>query len=207
MADTLLGVIGSEIPRRYLVATGLLIGAVSGLMGSVGLALLSGAPLFATTHGALVSQTAPPPSGTVSTLLPVAGGLESGSVPTSQPTAVPTSQPTAVPTAQPTARPIAVKLGRPTEGGTYGATVPVAALGQYITWRVIIDAADAGKAFDVEVATRLEGSWTGWSKLTSRVADARGTVVFSWRQRTPAWIRVRFALPTGPSRALQGRWR
>jgi hypothetical protein len=62
-------------------------------------------------------------------------------------------------------------------------------------------------AVDVEVATRLDGTWTGWSKLTSRVADGDGVVVFSWRQVTPAWISVRFALPSSVSRALQGRWR
>lgn len=194
MADTLLGVSEPKIPRRLYVAT-IVLAAVAGVAVPVGLAFMSGTPLFGTTHGALVNPTTPPPSGAVSALLPVANDLESGSVPTSQSTAKPSAVPTAV------------KLGRPTEGGTYGVRMPVAGLGQYITWRVIVDAADAGKAFDVEVATRLEGAWTGWSKLTSRVADERGTVVFSWRQRTPAWIKVRFVLPTGPSKALQGRWR
>ena len=159
--------------------------------------------MFETTGGALAIQTAPPASGPVSTAPPIASGLESGSAPT----AGPTSSATPIPAAKPAAVSIAAKLGRPADRTPYGVTTPIAALGQYITWRLIVPAADAGRAFDVEVATRLDGAWTGWSKLTSRVADARGSVVFSWRQRTPAWIKVRFALASGSSKALQGRWR
>jgi hypothetical protein len=100
-----------------------------------------------------------------------------------------------------------VKLGLPAQGGAYGATTPVAARGQYITWRASLGPGGSGARIDVEIATRLDGAWTGWSALTTRTADAQGTVVFSWRQQTPAWISVRFALASGHSRALQGRWR
>jgi hypothetical protein len=102
---------------------------------------------------------------------------------------------------------MAVMLGLPEQGGRPSATTPVAALGEYITWTAFVGAANAGKAFDVEVAARLQGTWTGWSKLTSRTADEQGAVVFSWRQQAPAWISVRFAYPALPSKALQGRWR
>ena len=190
-----------EIPRAW-VAT-LVFGAAIGLAVPVGVTLLSGGSVLETTDGALATHTAPPASGTVSTAPPTTSHFESGSAPTAGPTA----SATAIPAAKPTPVSIKVKLGGPAERGTYGVTTPVAALGQYITWRLIVPAVDAGKAFDVQVATRLDGAWTGWSKLTSRVADARGSVVFSWRQRTPAWIKVRFALPSGSSKALQGRWR
>jgi hypothetical protein len=134
---------------------------------------------------------------------------------TAEPTAEPTPEPTAQATSEPTppapAEPIfgttSVMLGLPEQGGTPGATTPVAALGQYVTWRAVLGVANDGKPIDVEVATRLQGRWTGWSKLTSRVADAEGVVAFSWRQRSPAWISVRFAVPEGQSNALQGRWR
>jgi hypothetical protein len=72
---------------------------------------------------------------------------------------------------------------------------------------VVVGAAASGQAIDVEVATRLNGTWTGWSRLTTRVVDAEGVVVFSWRQLTPAWISVRFAQQPAVSTALQGRWR
>jgi hypothetical protein len=120
-----------------------------------------------------------------------------------------------VPSAEPTEEPIvaltfeqpSVKAGLPAQNGSYGATTPVAAAGRYITWRAVLGPDGSGQVVAVEVATRLDGAWTGWSKLTSQVADADGTVVFSWRQQTPAWISVRFALPTDRSTALQGRWR
>jgi hypothetical protein len=72
---------------------------------------------------------------------------------------------------------------------------------------MVVGRGEAGGTFGVEIGVRLDGTWTSWTRLTSRAADARGTVLFSWRQKTPSWIRVRFVLPTGPSKGLQGRWR
>jgi hypothetical protein len=145
----------------------------------------------------------------------VAASIEPSPAPTAQPTAQATLEATSAATAQPSAlaavepvfESVVVMLGLPAQGGKPGVTTPVATLGEYITWTASVGTANAGKPIDVEVAARLQGRWTGWSTLTSRVADAQGAVVFSWRQRTPTWISVRFAHPALPSTALQGRWR
>lgn len=190
--------------------------AVVALTAQIGIAVIAGS--------ALVDAPGP-----VEPSLSITGGVESGSelpslrpslptpeptptpapaaAPTTKPSPKPTPAPAPKPTAAPTPVTIAVKLGSPTQRGRYSRETPVAAIGRYITWRAIIGAESAGETFDVEVALRLEGVWTGWAKLTSRVVDAEGALVFTWRQRSPTWVSVRFALANGPSRALQGRWR
>lgn len=192
--------------RRHL-AVSLLLGAASGIAVSVGLAAVSGVQLFSPGSGQVAPQSTVGPS------LPIASGLGSGFAPTptregtTEATPLPTPEPTPPPTPAPIVESVGVMLGLPRQGDTFGVTTPVANLGQYITWRATVGAAHAGKPFDVEFATRLAGRWTGWSKLTSRVADTQGVLEFSWQQRTPAWISVRFSHPAGPSQALQGRWR
>jgi len=187
--------------RRYLLVS-ILVGALSGVGVVVGMTGLSGRTLFGAGDGGAGASTAPSPVGRVASPSPAVGSPDPGSISTPAP-----ATPAAQPTARPSPRAIAAKVGRPADRGAYRTTTPLASLGDYITWRVIVGPADAGKTFGVEVGVRLDGTWTGWTKLTSRVADARGAVAFSWRQNTPAWIRVRFVLPTGPSLGLQGRWR
>jgi hypothetical protein len=191
---------------RYLTAA-VLIGAVSGVAVAVLMAGLSGAPLIGGTEPPPVEGTSPTPSVAVAASPRVVDGLESGSGSTPEPTLEPTARSTPDPSVEPTFEPPGVKLGLPAQGGEYGLTTPIAARGQYITWRSSVGPNGAGQGVDVEIATRLDGAWTGWSTLTNRTADAQGTVVFSWRQRTSAWISIRFALPSGHSRSLQGRWR
>ena len=190
---------------RY-VAASVLIGAVSGVAVAFLMAVLSGAPLFGGPEPPVVG-TSPTPSVAVAASPRVVDGLESGSGSTPEPTLDPTARSTPDPSVEPTFEPPTAKLGLPAQRGEYGLTTPVAARGQYITWRSSVGPSGASQGVDVEIATRLDGAWTGWSTLTNRMADAQGTVVFSWRQQTPAWISVRFALPSGHSRSLQGRWR
>jgi hypothetical protein len=200
--------------RSNLILFGL-IGLASGAAVSVTAAAFSGAPLFDPGGWPAPVEPSPELSATTAPLAPVASQLEKAPSPTPRPSTPGTMDPTASTTAQPTpvaaTKPIVeatdVMLGLPGRGETAGTTTPVAALGEYITWTATVGAANFGMAFDVEVAARLQGRWTGWSKLTSRVADADGVVIFSWRQQASAWISVRFAHPALPSRALQGRWR
>lgn len=195
----------------------LLIGALSGVLVTLIASGLSRSPITGFLEASPVGRASSTPSGNAASELPsVVPSIEVTAVPSSRPTVVPTSEPTSVPSPEPGDDPIAaltfvqqgVKAGLPAQSGSYGATTPVAATGQYISWRAVVGPDGSGQAIDVEVATRLNGTWTGWSRLTTRVADPDGTVVFTWRQQTPAWISVRFALPAAShSIALQGRWR
>ena len=195
---------GRELP------TALLIVAVSVVVVVIMAAALSGATPadFLQRPSAPASPTAAP-SGGVSpgpSARRTAISTDAASS-TPRPSSTPEPTPSPSPTPTPTFEEVGVKAGLPTADGAYGSTTPAVARGDYITWRAVVGAAGAGQSVDVEVATRLDGTWTGWSKLTTRVADADGIVLFSWRQLTPAWISVRFAHLTTVSTALQGRWR
>ena len=99
--------------RRDVVMLMLLCAAV-GVAVPVGIAVLSGAPLFGTSDKAWVRPTSPSPSGAVASPLPIAGGLESGSVPTAKPTPKPTAKPTPKPTAKATPKPTPKPTAKPT---------------------------------------------------------------------------------------------
>ena len=198
------------------LGTSLLIGAVSGVVVIVMASALSGSPIIDFLEATPFERASRSPGETGSTAQPTASpSADRSIVPSSSPAVVQTAEPSTAPTAGPTAAPsgllsfeqLGVKAGLPGQGGSYGATTPVVPRGQYISWRAVVPAAGSGEVADVEVATRLNGTWTGWSTLTTRTVDPDGVVVFSWRQGTPAWISVRFALPSGHSSALQGRWR
>jgi hypothetical protein len=186
------------------LGTSLLIGAVSGVVVTVMAWALSGSPMIDLLEAAPFERASRSPSGSGSSTPSTA----TPSAPT--PTAVQTAQPSTAPTDGPigsvTFEEPGVKAGLPAQSGSYGATTPVVPRGGYISWRGVVAGAGPGVVVDVEVATRHNGTWTGWSKLTTRTIGADGAVVFSWRQGTPAWISVRFALPSGHSSALQGRW-
>ena len=198
------------------LGTSLLIGAVSGVVVIVMASALSGSPILDIPEATPFERASRSPDETGSIAQPTDRPSAHGStVPASSPAAIQTAEPSTAPTDGPTAAPSGsvtfeqpgVKAGLPGQGGSYGATTPVVPRGQYISWRAVMDVAGSGPVVDVEVATRLNGTWTGWSTLTTRTIGPDGVVVFSWRQGTPAWISVRFALPSGHSSALQGRWR
>ena len=190
------------------LGTALLIGAVSGVVVAIMAAALSGASMTGFLE-------VPPNGSTSPRLSPSASPVSPTAAPSIDVTPPPTPRPTPPPLASspPTSPPAllfeeaGVKPGLPTQSADYGVITPAVARGEYISWRVVVGPAGAGLPIDVEVATRLNGTWTGWSDLTTRVADGEGVVVFSWRQLTPAWISVRFAHGGVVSRALQGRWR
>jgi hypothetical protein len=194
------------------LGTALLIGSVSGVVVVIMAAALSGTPIAGFMEPTPDRTASPRPSRLATPIPPTASAsARITPAPSSRPTPFVSSQPAPTPSpAPPTALTFeqpGVKAGLETPTGGYGSTTPAVARGEYISWRVVVGPAGAGQAVDVEVATRLDGTWTGWSTLTTRVADVDGIVVFSWRQVTPAWISVRFAHGTTVSRALQGRWR
>jgi hypothetical protein len=103
---------------------------------------------------------------------------------------------------------IGSKLGLPSSSGTYSASTRVSALGGYVTWRANLGLAGAGQSIGIEVATRRsDGSWTPFSRLTSRKADDSGVVTFSWRQASPRWVSIKFNGVGILTSASQARWR
>lgn len=198
------------------LGTSLLIGVLSGVVVTVVASTVSGGPVTGFLEAAPVEHASPSPFGHAASAPPTAGPSPVvTAVPSARPTVVQATEPATVPSVAPSGEPIAaltfddsgVKAGLPAQNGRYGAATPVVAAGRYISWRAVVGPDGSGQVVDVEVATRLDGAWTGWSKLTTRLAGADGAVVFSWRQQTPVWISIRFALPTDRSTALQGRWR
>lgn len=102
----------------------------------------------------------------------------------------------------------ASKLGLPATTGAYTPATKISPLGGYVTWQSKLGPAAAAKTVAVLVATkRADGTFGPFTRLTGRVADASGTVTFSWRSSVPRWISVRFGLDAVLSTPTQARWR
>ena len=100
------------------------------------------------------------------------------------------------------------KVGPPSEPGPYTSSTKVTSVGQYVTWRAAIGPDVVGNPVAVLMATkRANGTWTTFSRVTSRVVDQAGVVTYSRRSTSPAWISLRFAGETVTSTAVQARWR
>jgi hypothetical protein len=103
---------------------------------------------------------------------------------------------------------IGSKLGLPSSGGSYTAATKISPLGGYVTWRANLGLAGAGQSIAVDVATRrTDGTWTPYSRLTGRMADASGVVTFSWRQTGAKWVSVKFRGVGIATSASQARWK
>lgn len=95
-----------------------------------------------------------------------------------------------------------------TKVGPYTTATKIAMLGKYVTFKMDFGAASAGKTVEIWVAAKNSaGVWGGFSKLTSRVADANGVVYFYWKSASASWVSVRGKLDTVASNAVQARWR
>ena len=103
---------------------------------------------------------------------------------------------------------IASKLGVASTPGAYTATTKVAAIGRYVTWQAALGPDAAGKPVAVLAARKnADGTWTAFSRVTSRVADAAGVVTYSRRETGASWISLRMAVDSIVSTAVQARWR
>jgi len=103
---------------------------------------------------------------------------------------------------------IGSKLGRPSTSGTYTASTKVSPLGGYVTLRANLGLAGAGQTIGVDVATRrANGTWTPFSRLTSRRANGAGVVTFSWRQTSPRWVSIKFSGVGVTTSTSQARWK
>ena len=100
------------------------------------------------------------------------------------------------------------KVGLPSAAGPYTPETKVTSIGRYVTWQADLGAAAAGRTVGVMVATRSAGgSWSGFTRLTSRTADALGVVTFSRRETQARWLSIRFEIDGTLTSAAQARWR
>jgi hypothetical protein len=97
--------------------------------------------------------------------------------------------------------------------GNFTNATKVAAFGKYQSWRFAGGPALAGKVIQVWVATKnANGTWSAFTRLTSRLADSSGNAFFWWRYSTAKWISVRAMYPGDATHiaswgvARQGRW-
>ncbi|MBF8290165.1 MAG: hypothetical protein HW391_1133 [Chloroflexi bacterium] len=162
------------------------------------LLLSSGAatPVTVTTNGmATATYLAPFNTGTVTALATVGGINGSGSASVSAPAPLPGAGSNAS------------ALGV-TTAGPFSTTTKVAALGKYQTFKISYGAGAAGATVGILVATKAaDGTWSAFTRLTGRVANASGDVYFYWKSSSASWVSVRGDLLGSLSNAVQGRWR
>jgi hypothetical protein len=135
-----------------------------------------------------------------------------------------TSAPAAFTVVPPTVAPAAVVLPRVEIGARsalglrpaagYTTTSPkTARLGTWVTWRFAGGKAMASQRVNILMATRVNGTWSKARTVTTRWADANGTVVFSWKSSsaTMVYARVQWlgnaSYGVSTSRALSVAWR
>jgi hypothetical protein len=95
-----------------------------------------------------------------------------------------------------------------TTSGPFSTTTKVQALGGYVTWKFSFGAAGAGQTVEIWRAVKqADGTWSGFTLLTKRVANSNGDVFFYWRSSSATWISVRGKLGTTYTPALQARWK
>jgi hypothetical protein len=95
-----------------------------------------------------------------------------------------------------------------TTSGPFSTTTKVQALGKYVTWKFSFGAAGAGQTVEIWRAVKqADGTWSGFTLLTKRVANSNGDVFFYWRSSSATWISVRGKLGTTYTPALQARWK
>jgi len=94
-----------------------------------------------------------------------------------------------------------------TKTGPFGTATPVAALGQYITWKIGCGVAASGQIITVLRATKnSSGVWSAFTPYTSRVADSGGNIYVWYKSPSAAWWSMRGQIASVFSPARQGRW-
>jgi hypothetical protein len=96
-----------------------------------------------------------------------------------------------------------------TKIGAFTTGTKVQAKGKYVTFRFDFGIAAAGAHFEIWAATKTGNDWSGFSKVTSRVANASGVVYYYIRQNSATWKSYRAYWTGGGvwSPARQARWR
>lgn len=91
--------------------------------------------------------------------------------------------------------------------GPFTTTTKVQARGKYVTFRFDLGTAAAGKPVTILAATKTGTTWSGFTAVTTRIADANGVVIYYARQSTATWKSYRAQeSTTNVTPARQARW-
>jgi hypothetical protein len=99
----------------------------------------------------------------------------------------------------------ATRLGV-TQVGSFTTSTKVQKVGKYVTYRFDFGAANAGKLVSIWGATKTGNDWSGFARVTSRVANASGVVYYYIRQNSATWKSYRAMLDGAWTPARQARW-
>jgi hypothetical protein len=95
-----------------------------------------------------------------------------------------------------------------TQVGAFTTATKVQTVGKYVTYRFDFGVAAAGQAVQIWGATKTGNDWSGFSVVTTRVANASGVVYYYARQNAVTWKSFRGYWVGGGSwtPARQARW-
>jgi len=95
-----------------------------------------------------------------------------------------------------------------TQVGAFTTATKVQKVAKYVTFRFDFGVAAAGQHIDIWAATKTGNDWSGFAKVTSRVANASGVVYYYIRQSSATWKSYRGMWAGGGvfTPARQARW-
>jgi len=96
-----------------------------------------------------------------------------------------------------------------TKVGSFTTSTKVQVKGKYVTFRFDLGISAAGAHVEIWGATKTGNDWSGFSRVTSRIANASGVVYYYIRQNSATWKSYRAYWPSGGvwTPARQARWR
>jgi hypothetical protein len=96
-----------------------------------------------------------------------------------------------------------------TQTGSFTTATKVQVRGRYVTFRFDFGVAAAGQRVEIWAATKTGNDWSGFAKVTARIANASGVVYYYIRQNATTWKSYRAFWAGGGvyTPARQARWR
>lgn len=92
--------------------------------------------------------------------------------------------------------------------GPFTTTTKIQVRGRYVTFRFDLGVAAANKPVTILAATKTGLTWSGFTAVTTRIANAQGVVIYYVRQSTATWKSYRAQeSTTNVTPARQARWR
>ncbi len=93
-----------------------------------------------------------------------------------------------------------------TNVGPFSVSTKVPAVNKYVTYKFDFGPAAAGKTVDIYGATKTGTTWSAFTKVTSRVANASGVVYYYIRHSSATWRSYQAMVDGSSSPARQARW-
>jgi hypothetical protein len=94
-----------------------------------------------------------------------------------------------------------------TTSGPFSTATKIVKLHKYVSVEFSFGAANAGKTVVIEGAAKINGVWSAFSGLTTRVADSNGNVFWHYRSASVAWLSAYGNLAGVHTNSVQARWR